>query len=196
MSTDVDAATDYEAVIGLEVHVRARRPPRSCSAAAPTSSAPSPTRTSVPVCLGLPGSLPVLNEQAVELRPALRRGGAPARARRGRSSPARTTSIPTCRRTTRSRSTKTRSPSTAGSRSTARASASNARTSKRTPARPLHVGGGGRIHEAELLARRLQPRRRPAHGDREPARHPQRRAGARVRVGAARRAAGRSACPT
>ena len=44
---------------------------------------------------------------------------------------------------------------------------------------------------SELLARRLQPRRRPAHGDREPARHPQRRAGARVRVGAARRARGR-----
>ena len=45
---------------------RARRPRRSCSAAARTSSAPSRTRNVCPVCLGLPGSLPVLNEQAVE----------------------------------------------------------------------------------------------------------------------------------
>ena len=44
-----------------------------------------------------------------------------------------------------------------------------------------HVGGGGRIHGAELLARRLQPRRRAAGRDREPARHPHRRAGPGVR---------------
>ena len=49
-------------------------PPRRCSAAAPTTSATSPTPTSCPVCLGLPGSLPVLNEQAVEL--AMRLGRA------------------------------------------------------------------------------------------------------------------------
>ena len=53
-----------------------------------------------------------------------------------------------------------------------------------------HIGGGGRIHDADALARRLQPRRRPADGDREPPRHPQRGAGARVRQRAARRAPG------
>ena len=56
----------------------------------------------LPGLLGLPGSLPVLNERAVEL--ALRAPGPPLRERR-RSSPGRTTSIRTCRRTTRSAST-------------------------------------------------------------------------------------------
>ena len=46
-------------------------PPRS-SVAARRASARRPTRTSVPVCLGLPGALPVLNRQAVDL--ALRAG--------------------------------------------------------------------------------------------------------------------------
>ena len=102
-----------------------------------------------PVCLGLPGSLPVLNEQAVEFALRFAEALDLARARGSRSSPGRTTSIPTCRRTIRSPSTTSRSRSTAGSRSTARASASSARTSRRTPASPLHVGGGGRIHDAD-----------------------------------------------
>ncbi len=46
--------------------LRAGHGDASCSAAARTSSATSPTRNVCPVCLGLPGSLPVLNERAVE----------------------------------------------------------------------------------------------------------------------------------
>ena len=42
------------------------RPRRSCSAGAATSSAPSPTPTCARCASALPGSLPVLNEQAVE----------------------------------------------------------------------------------------------------------------------------------
>ena len=43
-----------------------------------------------------------------------------------------------------------------------------------------HVGGaGGRIHGSDVLADRLQPGRRAARRDRQPARHPHRRAGPR-----------------
>ena len=68
-------------------------------------SATRPTRNVCPVCLGLPGALPVLNRQAVTLamRAALATGCTVQRD--ARSSPARTTSIPTCPRATRSRST-------------------------------------------------------------------------------------------
>ena len=113
-----------------------------------------------------------------------------------RRSRARTTSIPTCRRTTRSRSTTSRSRSTAGSTSTAaRVGIERAHleedTGKTRPRRRRRSHPRGRP-----LARRLQPRRRAAHGDREPARHPERRAGARLRDRAARRCCRRSACPT
>ena len=102
-----------------------------------------------PVCLGLPGSLPVLNEQAVEfaLRFAearrLRRAGA------SRSSPGRTTSIPTCRRTTRSRQyeepiTVDGSIEVDGARIGIERAHLEEDTGKST-----HVGGGGRIHEAD-----------------------------------------------
>jgi len=60
------AATQYETVIGLEVHVQlltASKMYCRCSA----SYADSPPNTHVcPVCLGMPGVLPVINQQAVE----------------------------------------------------------------------------------------------------------------------------------
>ena len=66
MSTDVDVATDYEAVIGLEVHVElATATKMFCSCA--NEFGAEPNTHICPVCLGLPGSLPVLNAQAVEL---------------------------------------------------------------------------------------------------------------------------------
>ena len=63
--TAVGARAKYEPVIGLEVHVQLLTKTKifcSCSAA---FGAP-PNTNVCPVCLGLPGSLPVLNREAVE----------------------------------------------------------------------------------------------------------------------------------
>src|SRR5579863_5009904 len=56
----------YEAVIGLEVHVQlATKTKIFCSC--PVEFAAAPNTNVCPVCLGLPGALPVLSRQAVEL---------------------------------------------------------------------------------------------------------------------------------
>jgi aspartyl-tRNA(Asn)/glutamyl-tRNA(Gln) amidotransferase subunit B len=62
----VSAAENYEMVVGLEVHVQLLTQTKafcSCSAA---YGAP-PNVNTCPVCLALPGALPVLNEEAVRL---------------------------------------------------------------------------------------------------------------------------------
>src|SRR5580700_9980502 len=64
--TLADAITKYEPVIGLEVHVQlATRTKIFCGC--PTSFGAEPNSNVCPVCLGLPGALPVLNRQAVDL---------------------------------------------------------------------------------------------------------------------------------
>src|ERR1700733_1982334 len=56
----------YEVVIGLEVHVQlGTRTKIFCSC--PTSFGAAPNTNVCPVCLGLPGALPVLSKDAVEL---------------------------------------------------------------------------------------------------------------------------------
>ena len=60
------ALTDYEIVIGLEVHSQLLTESKmfcACSAAYQESS---PNTTVCAVCLGLPGALPVMNRQAVD----------------------------------------------------------------------------------------------------------------------------------
>jgi aspartyl-tRNA(Asn)/glutamyl-tRNA(Gln) amidotransferase subunit B len=56
----------YEAVIGLEVHVQLQTASKAFCACALRFGDP-PNSNTCPVCLGLPGSLPVLNRAAVEM---------------------------------------------------------------------------------------------------------------------------------
>jgi len=59
-----DKAMDYEAVIGLEVHVQGRtRSKMFC--ACPNRYGAEPNSLVCPVCLGYPGVLPVMNREAV-----------------------------------------------------------------------------------------------------------------------------------
>ena len=61
----VSAASKYEAVIGLEVHVQLLTQTKAFCGCSTKFGAP-PNTNVCPVCLGLPGSLPVLNATAVE----------------------------------------------------------------------------------------------------------------------------------
>ncbi len=56
----------YEIVVGLEMHVQLKTRSKAFCGCSADFGAP-PNVNTCPVCLALPGSLPVLNEQAVEL---------------------------------------------------------------------------------------------------------------------------------
>ena len=57
---------DFEAIIGLEVHAQLRTRSKLFCACSTEFGAP-PNSNTCPVCLGLPGTLPVLNREAVTM---------------------------------------------------------------------------------------------------------------------------------
>src|SRR5256885_1813817 len=61
-----EKAAGYEPVIGLEVHVQLKTATKIFCGCATRFGDP-PNANTCPVCLGLPGSLPVLNRRALEL---------------------------------------------------------------------------------------------------------------------------------
>ena len=66
----VSTATRYETVIGIEVHAQLRTESKMfcpCPTAAPEGEEDEPNSRVCPVCLGMPGTLPVINRRAVEL---------------------------------------------------------------------------------------------------------------------------------
>jgi aspartyl-tRNA(Asn)/glutamyl-tRNA(Gln) amidotransferase subunit B len=66
----VEARTKYETVIGIEVHAQLRTDSKmfcGCPTAPPDGGTDEPNTRVCPICLGLPGTLPVINRRAVEL---------------------------------------------------------------------------------------------------------------------------------
>ena len=66
----VVVSTQYETVIGIEVHAQLRTDSKmfcSCPTAPAEGAADEPNTRVCPICLGMPGTLPVINRRAVEL---------------------------------------------------------------------------------------------------------------------------------
>ena len=63
-------STRYETIIGIEVHAQLRTASKmfcACPTAALPGTPDEPNSRTCPICLGMPGTLPVINRRAVEL---------------------------------------------------------------------------------------------------------------------------------
>src|ERR687896_2041170 len=65
-TAEAGVTTKYEMVVGLEVHVQLKTRTKAFCSCSTDFGAP-PNTNVCPVCLALPGALPVLNKRAVEL---------------------------------------------------------------------------------------------------------------------------------
>src|SRR6266704_2315091 len=65
MTTDTLATTDFEVVIGLEVHSQLLTKSKMFCTCSTDYANAAPNTHVCPVCMGMPGVLPVINEQAV-----------------------------------------------------------------------------------------------------------------------------------
>ena len=67
---------EYEPVIGLEVHAELlTRSKMYCACAVVDSTVAEPNRYVCPVCAGMPGTLPVVNQRAIEFALRVALGG-------------------------------------------------------------------------------------------------------------------------
>ena len=66
-TASADPLTRYEAVVGVEVHCQLRTASKMFCACSTDHDGAAPNSHVCPVCLGLPGALPVINRRAVEL---------------------------------------------------------------------------------------------------------------------------------
>ncbi|HUU42879.1 MAG TPA: Asp-tRNA(Asn)/Glu-tRNA(Gln) amidotransferase subunit GatB [Planctomycetota bacterium] len=66
MTSDVETKSDYRMTIGLEMHVQLKTVSKMFCGCSTAFGAPPNTHV-CPVCLGMPGSLPVMNKRAFEL---------------------------------------------------------------------------------------------------------------------------------
>ena len=175
---------EWETVIGLEVHCELETATKLFCGCR-NAFGDEPNTNVCPVCLGLPGSLPVLNEQAVEL--AMRIGAAlhceirPSEfARKNYFYPDQAKDYQI--------SQYDEPLNTGGWLELPDGSAVGVTRAhmEEDTGKSTHVGASGPYQRRPARAGRLQPLRRAAGGDRERTRHSLRRPGAGVCVGAPR----------
>ncbi len=185
----------WELVVGLEVHVQLKtRTKIFCPC--PTDFGAPPNANTCPVCLALPGRAPGAQRAAPCSWRSRRRSRSSARCTAPRSSPARTTSIPTSPRATRSPSSTSRSPP-ADAWSIGTHADGHAARHRHHPR--AHGGGCRKVGPRPLcraLRHRPQSRRHAAGGDRQRARPAHAGRGARVSACASRRSSSTPRCPT
>ncbi|HEX7171400.1 MAG TPA: Asp-tRNA(Asn)/Glu-tRNA(Gln) amidotransferase GatCAB subunit B, partial [Candidatus Limnocylindria bacterium] len=66
----VETRTEYDTIIGIEVHAQLRTASKMfcpCPTTPPPDGTDEPNSRVCPICLGMPGTLPSINRRAVEL---------------------------------------------------------------------------------------------------------------------------------